>query len=296
MGKRGLYDFRVDVLHLSPPCQFFSSAHTVAGKDDDMNSASLFAAGPLLDVARPRIVTLEQTFGLGSPQFRHFHNSLIREFADRGYSIRWKTVALAHWVRFIITWLYILTDRHIGLATTQTPLDHGCFLVCLNFLDSLNLPILISFSSPGERLPPFPPQTHAPPDEVFQSNLRLKPFVTANSVLRTVPANAPHHNPASVAQYVDSPKVPWNGDAILPRCMTTSGGQNYHPNGLREFTCAEYAALQGFPPEHRFPNTHVKKIIGNAVPPIVAKVLFSWIRKWLEKEDRVIREAIALDD
>ncbi|KFY83095.1 hypothetical protein V500_10177, partial [Pseudogymnoascus sp. VKM F-4518 (FW-2643)] len=30
---------QVDILHISPPCQFFSPAHTIAGKDDEMNTA-----------------------------------------------------------------------------------------------------------------------------------------------------------------------------------------------------------------------------------------------------------------
>ncbi|KAI4139640.1 MAG: hypothetical protein L6R39_006187, partial [Caloplaca ligustica] len=57
-------DFKVDIAHLSPPCQFFSPAHTVAGKDDEMNTASLFAVGEILKKSKPRVVTLEQTFGI----------------------------------------------------------------------------------------------------------------------------------------------------------------------------------------------------------------------------------------
>jgi hypothetical protein len=54
----------VDVLHLSPPCQAWSMAHTVAGQNDDANSASLFSVKELLLMARPRIATMEQVPGL----------------------------------------------------------------------------------------------------------------------------------------------------------------------------------------------------------------------------------------
>ncbi|KAI4179344.1 MAG: hypothetical protein LQ346_007216, partial [Caloplaca aetnensis] len=57
-------DCKVDIAHLSPPCQFFSDAHTVAGKDDEMNTASLFAVGEIINKSKPRVVTLEQTFGI----------------------------------------------------------------------------------------------------------------------------------------------------------------------------------------------------------------------------------------
>lgn len=99
--QRGLRSscLKVDILHLSPPCQYFSPAHTVAGKDDEMNMASLFACGMLLDVAKPRIATLEQTFGIVLlPRFQAYFNALILMFTDRGFSIRWKIAHLQNWV------------------------------------------------------------------------------------------------------------------------------------------------------------------------------------------------------
>ena len=87
-------DHKVDILHLSPPCQFFSDAHTVEGKDDDMNIASLFAIYELLIKAKPRVVTLEQTSGLLR---RHpiFMNAVIQMFTARGFSIRWRVLNCA---------------------------------------------------------------------------------------------------------------------------------------------------------------------------------------------------------
>ena len=85
---------KVDICHLSPPCQFFSDAHTVQGKDDDMNTASLFAIFNLLDKAKPRVVTLEQTSGIIR---RHaiFFNAIINMFNSKGFSVRWKIINCA---------------------------------------------------------------------------------------------------------------------------------------------------------------------------------------------------------
>lgn len=55
--------------------------------------------------------------------------------------------------------------------------------------------------------------------------------------------------------------------------------------GNRDFTLREYACLQGFPLEHKFGRIRVKKQIGNAVPPSIAKVLFEEIKKSLLKAD-----------
>jgi DNA (cytosine-5)-methyltransferase 1 len=93
----------VDILHLSPPCQFWSPAHTIEGKYDEENQAALYACGNLLDISKPRIATLEQTFGLADARFHRFFHMLIRDFTDRGYSIRWKIVAFASWVRSLIS-------------------------------------------------------------------------------------------------------------------------------------------------------------------------------------------------
>lgn len=83
-----------DICHLSPPCQFWSDAHTIQGKDDDMNTASLFAIFHLLEKAKPRVVTLEQTSGLIR---RHplFFNAVINMFTSRGFSVRWRILNCA---------------------------------------------------------------------------------------------------------------------------------------------------------------------------------------------------------
>lgn len=83
-----------DVLHLSPPCQVWSPVHTVPGREDEQNFSSLFACWQLLEQAKPRIVTLEQTFGLLHPKFSQAFNSLIHTFTSQGYSINWQLVDL----------------------------------------------------------------------------------------------------------------------------------------------------------------------------------------------------------
>jgi DNA (cytosine-5)-methyltransferase 1 len=84
----------VDVLHLSPPCQVWSPAHTIPGKDDDMNFASLYAVQELIAKAKPRMVTLEQTFGIIHNRFRRPFNNLIRMFTDHNFSVSWQILEL----------------------------------------------------------------------------------------------------------------------------------------------------------------------------------------------------------
>jgi DNA (cytosine-5)-methyltransferase 1 len=97
MGKGNAY-LKVDILHLSPPCQFFSPAHTVIGRHDDHNSASMFACGEVLKMTQPRIFTLEETFGIMSPKFLPWFNAAVQMFTELNYSVRWKIVPLQEWV------------------------------------------------------------------------------------------------------------------------------------------------------------------------------------------------------
>ena len=133
----------------------------------------------------------------------------------------------------------------------------------------------------------MPNPTHADPSS---ETTNLPPFATVNQTLDQISINAPDHDPASLIFPTNKRLRSWDGNAILPRAMTTSGGQNYHPSGKRDFTLREYAALQGFPPNHVFVGSYVKKQIGNAVPPVVAKVLFESIKRQLDEVDGVIRE------
>ncbi|TEY84248.1 hypothetical protein BOTCAL_0018g00250 [Botryotinia calthae] len=240
-------DVKVDILHLSPPCQYFSPAHTVEGKNDEMNTASLFAVAAVIKVAKPRVVTLEQTFGILYPRFRGYFSSLICMFTSCGFSLRWAIVPLAQW----------------GLPQRRFRL-------------------IIIASCPGEPLPPMPPPTHFSPP----SPNNTKSFKTVSQTLREIPESAKNHSPHLLPE---KDLKPYNSHAILPRTMTTSGGDNWHPSGKRGFTDREFACLQGFPLEHKFGQNGVKKQIGNAVPPVVAKVLFEGIRMFMEGTDGVVR-------
>ncbi|KAI0905631.1 S-adenosyl-L-methionine-dependent methyltransferase [Ustulina deusta] len=248
---RGDLKIRVDVLHLSPPCQFWSPAHTVAGVNDEANIAVLFSCHELIRKLRPRLFTLEQTFGILHPRFEFYFNALIHGFTENNYSVRWKIVDLVDW----------------GSPATRKRL------------------VMIG-SCPGEDLPPFPKATHVAPGIKKRGR---KPHVTVKKMLARIPRDASQrddmHQPHEM---VRKSLERWDPDVTLKRCITTNGGYgNYHPNGRRDFTLREYATLQTFPVDYPFQNPDRKKQIGNAFPPMAVKVLYTHLRKWLENKDGV---------
>ncbi|KAI1208658.1 S-adenosyl-L-methionine-dependent methyltransferase [Annulohypoxylon truncatum] len=260
LRQQDMYDFiiemrhssyRIDVLHLSPPCQYWSPAHTTPGVNDDANIAILFACHELIKILRPRIFTVEQTFGILHPRFEFYFNSLIHGFTKHDYSIRWKVVNLLTW----------------GAPSQRNRL------------------IMIG-ACIGEELPPFPVATHS---EGPVEGDGTKPYRTVQQTLRTIPPSARWddelHSPNKMKRVL---RPRWDPNIPLLRTITCSGGVgNYHYAGLRDFTLREYAVLQGFPPDYNFQKPSQKRQIGNAFPPLVVKQLYKHLRRWLEQKDHV---------
>jgi DNA (cytosine-5)-methyltransferase 1 len=88
--------------------------------------------------------------------------------------------------------------------------------------------------------------------------------------------------------------APWD-DSRIATCITTDGGNKGHPSGTRDFTEREIATLQSFPQHHIFYGNAIRKQIGNAVPPLVAKIIFRAIIKHLERQDGVVREVVPVE-
>ncbi|OJJ38375.1 hypothetical protein ASPWEDRAFT_48623 [Aspergillus wentii DTO 134E9] len=236
---------RVDISHGSPPCQTFSPAHTINCDRDDANSACIFSSSNLIKKAKPRVHTMEETSGLFERHKDTFHR-VIQDFIEIGYSVRWAVLHCA---------------------------EYG--------VPQIRRRLVIIASGPGEALPPFPKPTHGPPE------LGLKRPTTINSIISSIPLNAADHDVQGALDrgLRGGPRAPFDPNQPA-RTITCGGGENnYHPSGQRGFTNREFACLQTFPLEHRFGPREVRKQIGNAVPPALAKAVYGEIIKSLQKTD-----------
>ena len=81
--------------------------------------------------------------------------------------------------------------------------------------------------------------------------------------------------------------------SFLKGCITSGGGENYHPSGQRRFTPRELSLFQSFPYEYKWTGGmgEATKQIGNAFPPVVAEALYRTITKTLEAFDKGYIEA-----
>lgn len=131
---------------------------------------------------------------------------------------------------------------------------------------------------PGETLPPIPSYTHS-----RDGSNGMKPFQSARNAFSSIPRNAANH---VVPAHSQSNYLPWDDLAIIPNCITTGGANGRgHPSGRRGLTSREVASLQTFPHGHVFKGQGIRKQIGNAVPPLIAKLVFSEVKRHLEQVD-----------
>lgn len=94
-------DLKVDIMHISPPCQTYSLVNKNPNPENDiLNIAANMEIGNCLDSVRPRIATVEQTSGFfsqGHVRGKHSENwgKFVEQFTSRGYSVAWKNIQLA---------------------------------------------------------------------------------------------------------------------------------------------------------------------------------------------------------
>ncbi|EPS28556.1 hypothetical protein PDE_03502 [Penicillium oxalicum 114-2] len=175
---------------------------------------------------------------------------IVMDMVEMGYSARWAVLDLLHY----------------GVPQTRKRL------------------ILLA-AGPGETLPPFPRITHDLPGG------GCKPVVTIEDAIKEIPDSTPNHDvQALLRKWALEHYEPY--DARIPaKTLTCSGGEaNYHPSGTRKFTEREVACLQTFPLDFKFSQSGVRKQIGNAVPPALARALYREIIASLRATDTRERE------
>lgn len=237
---------RVDVLHLSPPCQYFSPAHTHNSVHDDENIFALFGCNQLINKTRPRIITIEQTFGITHGRHEQYLRALIGDFTQFGYSVRWKVVRLCTW----------------GSAQDRKRL-------------------VVIAAAPGERLPPFPRATHSENGAADG----CKPFTTFGQAISGIRPGDDLHNPRTVRHFQPR-RVPFDSNRLTGTVTTGSGDMYYPDGTreltMREYACLQgFPCHHRFVGN----KTSIRRQIGNAFPPNTVRVLYNHLHEWLLKED-----------
>lgn len=254
---------RVDVLHLSPPCQYFSPAHTHQAAHDDTNIFALFGCNELIKKLRPRLVTLEQTFGVTHERHAIYFRALVGDFTQLGYSVRWKIVRLKTWGSF--------QDRKR---------------------------LIMIAAAPGERLPPFPTATHSEGGQAPGT----KPFATIRQALSTILPGDDLHDVKQVRHH-NPRRARYDANQLAMTMTTGGGLSHHPDGTrdftIREYANIQgFPPNHRFVGTR----TTMRRQIGNAFPPNTVRVLYSHLEEWLLKEDSIkryqppVRDIIMVED
>ncbi|KAF2966916.1 hypothetical protein GQX73_g6669 [Xylaria multiplex] len=243
-----------DILHISPPCQVFSPAHTRTGKNDEANIATLYACAEVLQTRCPRLSTGEQTFGLLFDRNEEFFNALAGQYTALGYSFSWD----------------ILRFQEYGVPSIRRRL------------------IWIA-SCPGEVLPPFPMPTNAGSNRNLPPPVTLRDVLASIKSSNRDPLHDVQGMLLKARNSKRFPREPYD-DRCQVGTITTSGSEWAHSSGKRHFTLRELACIQGFPINYTFLGsmTQISRQIGNAFPPVVVEILYRHLREWLLYQDFVV--------
>lgn len=279
----------VDLVAGGPPCQGFS---TVGKKDLCDPRNSLF--GQFLravDELQPRAVLFENVAGFKTMYAGRVHDIVMNELVDRGFDVQ---SFLLDAVDFGLPQLrkrMILMGARGGVRVRRPEPTHSD-------LEMLGLPGFVTVSEAISDLPPLgtadsSDRYQTEPKTAYQAAMRgsaieLTEHNSSNygprmqTILRSVPGGGSVLDlPEQLrpkGYFANTYARLW-GDRPAPTITrnfgTPSSSRCIHPTQHRALSTREGARLQGFPDSYAFtgPKTSKNLQIGNAVPPLLARVL-----------------------
>lgn len=310
----------IDVIVGGPPCQGFSSIRPYRSSkmEDRRNSLFLDFANYIMHF-RPKIFVLENVVGLATHNGGRTISAIQQTFEQLGYTVDWRILNAAHYglpqkrERLIM----IGSEPRIALSFPQP--THFCGANTIGIQDkkrkllpaerdlfSLDIPPLPNAVTVAEAIDDLPSiesgeqatEYTSQPRTEYQRARRMR---SASLTMHSSTSHSPkmleiiRHSGSNISYIpkhlitsgfsssysrlaLDEPSVTITVNFVHPasnRCI--------HPTQNRALTPREGARLQGFDDDFVFAGsrTEIVKQIGNAVPPLLGKVIASHIARLL---------------
>ncbi|KAI9722538.1 MAG: hypothetical protein M1828_004533 [Chrysothrix sp. TS-e1954] len=241
----------VDILHISPPCQAFSPANSLVRYRHHLSE------GGQRDERNQAALFCVPL--------------LLKKVRPRVTTVEETSGLLTHHGEYLPALISNFTNEDFSIRWRL--MNFADFGLCQQ-----RKRLMIIASCPGGVLPCFPEKTHGTASQAY---------TTISDAIGSIPAGAPDHH---VGQTINA--MPYDAHTQLKGLIATGGTTATHPSGSRRFTVREQACMQGFPMDFKFPQNLSKgdklRLIGNAVPPIVAKELFESVKRALLEEDAAL--------
>ena len=278
----------IDLIIGGPPCQGFS----IAGKRDtkDPRNSLFMDFVRVVNIIKPKMFLMENVKGLVSMKTATGEKVLdviLREFEQIGYKVKYKVIDSATYGipqhRHRIFFVGIRGDKNNFQFPKETHAEQEKILI------------------DGTKINKFKTVRQAIGDlESLESGQKSKTDSLHFAIehverhikwLKVTPEGKTAHlnedpNLRPPSGYPTTYKRFWwdrPAPAVTTCFSSISSQNNVHPRDTRAITIREASRLQTFPDDFKFMNSisSIRKQIGNAVPPQLAKVLADEIKKYL---------------
>lgn len=319
---------KIDLVFGGPPCQGFSMMGK--GLPDDARNNLIFEFCRLVKELQPRYFVMENVPGLCQPKYSHLIEQLMSDFEAAGYKVT-EPIQVLEAASFGVPQkrrrLFILGaqvgEKALAYPEPELRLKSDYITVKEAIRDLPNLDDFIElWSSDCIQLSPEQLSQVQALSTFYVKKLRdltsdagnfgysrwWNPIVLTSST-RT------QHTETSIQRFQNTPqgklepisrlrRLDWNKPCHTLRAGTGSDRGAYtsprpiHPHYPRVISVREAARLHSFPDWFRFHTTkwHGFREVGNAVPPLLARVLGSQIMAALEVKPSVPPTSLELGD
>lgn len=286
----GIGDRSVDLMVGGPPCQGFSIQRI--GTDHDVRNNLVLEFGRLVAEFEPKLFLMENVPGLLGKRGRKLATAFEQEMTAAGYCLEAATVNAAEYgvpqIRRRV--IYYGWRREQGPFRLPAPTHSEDYFASVR-------------NAIGDLPPPPEDRTPHPSDELHRRtslsplNQRRIELIPPGGGMEDLPVELRvdcHKNGADRIghRYVYGRLTPDKPAAtITARFDSFTRGKFGHPWEPRNITLREGARLQTFPDRFRFRGTQeeIAAQIGNAVPPLLARVLATAAGMWLAGEASAVR-------
>lgn len=288
----------IDVIIGGPPCQGFSSANRYKIEGEDPRNKLFFEFVKFVDLAKPKAIVIENVRGIITSNNGYAKDRIYEIFESRGYVVNHR----------------ILSASDYGVPQRR----QRNFFVMIRNGEKFDFDTLVKVEKErtvedaiGELYNYEDNHTNDPfvlriaPDSEYRAYLRSETNEVPNHEVR-YPAEKVQHRISFVPQggnWRDVPEELWPTDrknrhssaykrldVKQPSCTIDTGNNHsnyFHPLYNRIPTVREAARLQSFPDNFVFMGNRSEQYrqVGNAVPPLLAKVIADELRGIIENEE-----------
>lgn len=257
---------QLDLLAGCPPCQGFSRMTTRNGNRtvDDPRNALVREYRRLALGLRPRALLMENVPGLAkTAEFA----DLVQVLERQGYRVSWGLLdARCFGVPQRRRRLILMAGRGFSIELPQRTDDESTTV--REFIGDL--------STAGQSGDPAHDHGESRTQKVREVISRIPPDGGSRSALGESGQLACHRGFDGFKDVFG--RMAWDAPAptITSGAINPSKGRFLHPTENRSITLREAALLQSFPPTYKFPmksgKTPNAKLVGNAIPPILARI------------------------